>query len=162
NIRKIKALVLYLADSVPFELNISKLSARLELNKQTVLSYIYSLGRAELLQLLYSDSKTITRLQKPDKLYLHNPNMFYALGCGDKIGTIRECFLVNQLSVNHTVDYGKELGDFVIDGGITIEVGGPDKSFDQVADLPNSYIFADRIELPVGKKLPLWMAGLMY
>ena len=88
--------------------------------------------------------------------------MFYALGCGDKIGTIRECFLVNQLSVNHTVDYGKELGDFVIDGGITIEVGGPDKSFDQVADLPNSYIFADRIELPVGKKLPLWMAGLMY
>ena len=111
---------------------------------------------------LYSDSKTITRLQKPDKIYLHDPNMFYALGYGEKIGTIRECFLINQLSVNHTVEYGKEQGDFIIDGNITIEVGGPDKTFVQVANIPNSYIFADRIELPVGKKLPLWMAGLVY
>ena len=162
NIRKVKALIQFLAESVPYELNIAKLSARLELNKQTVLSYINSLGRAELLHLLYSDNKTITRLQKPDKIYLHNPNMIYALGFGEKIGTIRECFLVNQLSINHTVEYGKTQGDFVIDGKTTIEVGGPDKSFEQVADIPDSYIFADRIELPVGKKLPLWMAGLTY
>ena len=162
NTRKVKALIQFLADSVPYELNIAKLSARLELNKNTVLSYINSLGRAELLLLLYSDSKTITRLQKPDKTYLHDPNMFYALGHGEKIGTIRECFLINQLSVNHTVEYGKEQGDFIIDGNITIEVGGPDKTFVQVADIPNSYIFADRIEFPVGKKIPLWMAGLVY
>ena len=162
NTRKVKALIQFLADSVPYELNIAKLSARLELNKNTVLSYINSLGRAELLLLLYSDSKTITRLQKPDKIYLHDPNMFYALGYGEKIGTIRECFLINQLSVKHTVEYGKEQGDFIIDGNITIEVGGPDKTFEQVADIPNSYVFADRIELPVGKKLPLWMAGLVY
>lgn len=162
NTRKVKALIQYLADSVPFELNIAKLSARLELNKYTVLSYINSLKRAELLHLLYSDSKTITRLQKPDKIYLHDPNMFYALGYGEKIGTIRECFLVNQLSVNHTVEYGKAQGDFIIDGDITIEVGGRDKSFQQVADIPKSYIMADQMEFPVGKKLPLWMAGLVY
>lgn len=162
NTRKVKALIQFLADSVPYELNTAKLSARLELNKHTVLSYINSLGRAELLHLLYSDNTTITRLQKPDKIYLHNPNMFYALGYGEKIGTIRECFLVNQLSVDHSVEYGKAQGDFVIDGEVTIEVGGPDKSFEQVAGLPNSYIFADRTELPIGKKLPLWMAGLVY
>ena len=136
NTRKVKALIQFLADSVPYELNIAKLSARLELNKNTVLSYINSLGRAELLLLLYSDSKTITRLQKPDKIYLHDPNMFYALGYGEKIGTIRECFLINQLSVNHTVEYGKEQGDFIIDGNITIEVGGPDKTFVQARRRP--------------------------
>jgi predicted AAA+ superfamily ATPase len=162
NTRKVKALIQYLADSVPFEFNIAKLSARLELNKHTVLGYINSLGRAELLQLLYSDSKTITRLQKPDKIYLHDPNLFYALGYGEKIGTIRECFLVNQLSVNHIVEYGKTQGDFVVDGEITIEVGGRDKSFDQVAGIPNSYIMADQMAFPIGKKLPLWMAGLVY
>lgn len=162
NTRKVKALIQFLADSVPYEVNIAKLSARLELNKHTVLGYINSLGRAELLHLLYSDSKTITRLQKPDKIYLHDPNMFYALGYGEKIGTIRECFLVNQLSVNHTVEYGKAQGDFIIDGNITIEVGGPDKTFEQVTGLPNSYILADRMEFAVGKKLPLWMAGLVY
>lgn len=162
NTRKVKALIQFLADSVPYEVNIAKLSARLELNKHTVLGYINSLGRAELLHLLYSDSKTITRLQKPDKIYLHDPNMFYALGYGEKIGTIRECFLVNQLSVNHMVEYGKAQGDFIIDGDITIEVGGPDKTFEQVADIPNSYILADRMEFAVGKKLPLWMVGLVY
>ena len=162
NTRKVKALIQYLADSVPFELNIAKLSARLELNKHTVLGYINSLGRAELLHLLYSDSKTITRLQKPDKIFLHDPNLFYALGYGEKIGTIRECFLVNQLSVNHIVEYGKNQGDFVVDGEITIEVGGRDKSFDQVAGIPNSYIMADQMAFPIGKKLPLWMAGLVY
>lgn len=162
NTRKVKALIQFLADSVPYELNIEKLSARLELNKHTVLGYINSLSRAELLHLLYSDNKTITRLQKPDKIYLHDPNMFYALGYGQKIGTIRECFFVNQVSVNHTVEYGKDKGDFMVDGEITIEVGGPDKSFEQVAGIRNSFIFADRIELPIGKKLPLWMAGLEY
>lgn len=162
NTRKVKALIQFIAGNVPYEMNIAKLSARLDLNKQTVLSYINSLGRAELLHLLYSDNNTITRLQKPDKIYLHDPNMFYALGYGEKIGTIRECFVVNQLSVNHTVEYGKDQGDFVIDGRTTIEVGGPDKSFEQVADIHDSFIFADRIVLPVGKKLPLWMAGLTY
>ena len=49
-----------------------------------------------------------------------------------------------------------------MDGKITLEVGGRDKSFEQIADLPNSYILADQLEFPVGKKLPLWLAGLLY
>lgn len=160
--RRIKALLLYLADNVPFEVNIAKLSAYLELNKQTVLGYLGYLQRAELLHLLYSDNKSVTRMQKPDKIYLHNPNLFYALGQQGKIGTIRECFVVNQLSCGHTVEYGKAQGDFLIDGKITFEVGGQEKSFDQIADVPDSYILADCIEYPVGKKLPLWMVGLLY
>ena len=78
------------------------------------------------------------------------------------VGTQRECFVVNQLSVDHTVEYGKTQGDFLIDGKITVEVGGQDKSFDQIADIPNSYILADSMEFPVGKKLPLWVVGLLY
>ena len=162
NTRKIKALMLFLAENVPYEVNIAKLATYLELNKQTVLAYLSYLQRAELLHLLYSDNKSVTRLQKPDKIYLHNPNMFYALGQRRQIGTIRECFVVNQLSVNHTVEYGKANGDFRIDGRITFEVGGKDKTFDQIANLPDSYILADSMEFPIGKKLPLWLVGMGY
>ena len=162
NTRKIKALMLFLAENVPYEVNIAKLATYLELNKQTVLAYLSYLQRAELLHLLYSDNKSVTRLQKPDKIYLHNPNMFYALGQRRQIGTIRECFVVNQLSVNHTVEYGKANGDFRIDGHITFEVGGKDKTFDQIADLHDSYILADSMEFPIGKKLPLWLVGMGY
>ena len=162
NTRKIKALLLFLAENVPYEVNMAKLSTYLELNKQTVSGYLNSLQRAELLHLLYADNKTVTRLQKPDKIYLHNPNLFYALGQQNLIGTLRECFVVNQLSVGHSVEYGKQHGDFRIDGRITFEVGGHDKTFDQIADLPDSYILADMMEFPVGKKLPLWIVGMQY
>ena len=101
-------------------------------------------------------------MQKPDKVYLHNPNMHYALSLEEKIGTIRECFVVNQLSASHTVEYGKTQGDFKIDGKIILEVGGKDKTFDQIADIPDSYVLADSMEFPIGKKLPIWIVGFLY
>jgi len=160
--RKLKAMLLFLANNQPYDVSIAKLSSYLELNKTTVLSYLSSMQRAELLHLLYADNKSVTKMQKPDKIYLHNPNMLCALGSNLNVGTERECFVVNQLSVSHTVEYGKTQGDFLIDGKITIEVGGHDKTFDQIADIPNSYILADSMEFPVGKKLPLWIVGLLY
>ena len=160
--RKLKAMMMFLANNVPYDVNIAKLASYLELNKNTVLSYLASMQKAELLHLLYADNKSVTKMQKPDKIYVHNPNMLCALSSKLNVGTQRECFVVNQLSVGHTVEYGKTQGDFLIDGKITVEVGGQDKSFDQIADIPNSYILADSMEFPVGKKLPLWVVGLLY
>lgn len=160
--RKLEAMLLYLADSIPFEVNISKLASYLEINKLTVLSYLSSMHKAELLHLLYADNKNVTKMQKPDKIYIHNPNMMCAFAKDENVGTLRECFFVNQMMVNHEVEYGKKQGDFLIDGKWTIEVGGADKSFNQIADIPDSYIFADSMEFPIGKKLPLWLAGFLY
>ena len=158
NTRKLKAMLMFLCDNVPYEVNIAKLASYLELNKATVLSYLSGMKKAELLHLLYSSNVSV----KPDKIYVHNPNILYALGSRENIGTVRECFFVNQLSKGHTVEYGKTSGDFLIDGRITVEVGGKDKSFEQIADIPDSYVFADEMEFPVGKKLPLWLAGFLY
>ena len=160
--RKLKAMMLFLVNNVPYDVNIAKLSSYLELNKTTVLSYLSSMQRAELLHLLYADNKSVTKMQKPDKIYVQNPNMLCALSSNLNVGTLRECFVVNQLSVSHAIEYGKTQGDFLIDGQITVEVGGQDKSFNQIADIPNSYILADSMEFPIGKKLPLWIVGLLY
>lgn len=160
--RKLKAMMLYLADNIPYEVNIAKLSSYLEINKTTVLSYLASMQRAELLHLIYTDNKSVTKMQKPDKIYIQNPNMLCTLASQQNIGTLRECFVVNQLAHKHTVEYGKEQGDFKVDGKITFEVGGKDKSFEQIANLPDSYILADAMEHPIGKKLPLWLVGMLY
>lgn len=162
NTRKLKAMLLFLAGNVPYEVNIAKLAAYLELNKATVLSYLSSMAKAELLHLLYSNNKSVTKMQKPDKIYIHNPNMLCALGEAMNIGTLRECFAVNQLSVNHTVEYGKSQGDFRVDGRWTFEVGGHDKSFEQIANVPDSFVLADDMDFPIGKKIPLWLMGLTY
>lgn len=160
--RKLKAMLMYLATSIPYEVNIAKLASYLELNKNTVLNYLSNMQKAELLHLLYSDNKSVTKMQKPDKIYLHNTNMLCALSADNKIGTLRECFVVNQLAVKHVVEYGKAQGDFKVDGRWTFEVGGHDKTFDQIADILDSFVLADSMEFPIGKKLPLWMVGLIY
>ena len=118
--------------------------------------------RAELLHLLYTDNKSVGKMQKPDKVYIHNTNVLHAIGTQFNIGTVRECYAVNQLSVGHTVEYSKNQGDFKVDGKLTFEVGGKDKSFEQIANLPNSYVLADQIAMPIGKKLPLWLIGFLY
>lgn len=160
--RKIKAMLLFIASNVPYEVNIAKLSAYLELNKATVLNYLSALNRAELIHLLYSDNSSVTKMQRPDKIYIHNPNILYALSDNAKTGSVRECFAVNQLSASHDVEYGKDQGDFLVDGKWRFEVGGQDKSFAQIADIPDSFILADNMEYPIGKKLPLWLVGLTY
>lgn len=160
--RKLKAMLMYLADNLPYEVNIAKLASYLELNKQTVLAYLSGLNKAELISLLYSDNKSVTKMQKPDKIYIHNPNMLCTLSKSANIGTLRECFVVNQLKVSHEVEYGKSHGDFKVDGKWTFEVGGEDKSFDQIANISDSYVLADSLEFPIGKKLPLWIVGLLY
>ena len=163
NCRKIRALLCVLSQQVPFDVDITKLATMTELQRNTVLEYLNHLKGAKLLNLLFSDLLSVKKMQKPDKIYLENPNLLYALATTPvKIGTARECFAVNQLSYAHTVEYGKTQGDFKVDGKWIFEVGGEKKTFDQIADLPNSYILADDIEMPHGNKLPLWMIGFLY
>lgn len=162
-IRKIKALICVISESVPYELNANKLATAIEIGRDTVVSYLKNLGDANLLNLLYSEKKSIGKLTKPDKVYLENTNLLYALCPSSvQIGTARETFAITHLSKNHNVEYGKDKGDFKVDSKYHFEIGGRDKGFEQVADLPNSYVFADDIESPVGAKLPLWMLGFLY
>ena len=163
NVRKIKALLGILATSVPFEVDISKLSTTIGIHRNTVIEYLNSLEKAKLLHLLYADLLSVKKMQKPDKIYLDNPNLLYALASRPvKIGTARETFVVNQLSCENEVEYGKKTGDFKINGRYTLEVGGEGKTYDQIADVPDSYILADGIETPYRCKLPLWIVGFLY
>lgn len=163
NVRKIKALLGILATSVPFEVDISKLATAIGIHRNTVIEYLNSLEKAKLLQLLYADLLSVKKMQKPDKIYLDNPNLLYALASRPvKIGTARETFVVNQLTCNNEVEYGKKTGDFKVNGKYILEVGGESKTYDQIADIPDSYILADGIETPYRCKLPLWVVGFLY
>ena len=53
-------------------------------------------------------------------------------------------------------------GDFLVDGKWLFEVGGPGKTFGQIADLPESYLAVDDLEIGRGNRIPLWMFGLLY
>lgn len=162
NVRKLKSLLSVVSSGVPFAVDISKMAQTAELNRNTIISYLAHLGRAKLVNLLYSDSVNLKRMQKPDKIYMENCNLLYALSLTQvETGTARETFFVNQLSYQHIVEYAKQ-GDFVIDRKYTIEVGGANKDGKQVANVENSFIAADNIEYALGNKVPLWLFGFLY
>jgi predicted AAA+ superfamily ATPase len=163
NTRKIKSLLTILCASVPFQVDITKLATLSGLKRDTIINYLSYLDKAKLIRLLYSDLKNIKRMQKPDKIYIDNTNLLNAWATAPiQIGTIRETFVANQLSVNHVVEFRKTNGDFLVDSKYTFEVGGDDKDFQQIANVADSFILADDMETAIGKKLPVWVVGFDY
>ncbi|MBB6461779.1 ATP-binding protein [Flammeovirga kamogawensis] len=110
-IHEIKQVLGVIAKSVPFKPNISKLSQKLNISRDIILSIIYLLEKAKTINLLQVDNKGISKLQKPDKIYLENTNFMYALKDQPDIGNIRETFFYNQLkNAEHTILYSKSRG----------------------------------------------------
>lgn len=162
NVRKLRSLLSVVSSGVPFAVDISKMSQTSELNRNTILHYLAHLHRARLVNLLYSDAQNLKRMQKPDKIYMENTNLLYALALSAvEKGTARETFFVNQLSQGHIVEYGRQ-ADFRIDGKYTIEVGGQSKDGKQIASLSEAFIAADDMEYALGNKIPLWLFGMLY
>lgn len=160
-VHKLKQLLSIISESAPFIPNISKLSERIGINRQTLLAYLHYLAEAKLIRSLYKDAHGVSALQKPDKLYLENTNLMYLFkGSHVDIGAVRETFLANQLSYTHEIAFS-ESGDFLVDGRYTIEVGGRNKTRKQIQNVVDSYIAADSLEYGHDKKIPLWLFGFL-
>lgn len=158
---KVKRLLGVIAESVPFKPNIAALARKLDLSRDSVYQYIYQLKDARLLNTLSSEGKGVSTLQKPDKIYLENTNLAFALKEQPNIGNIRETFVLNQLlNAGIEVNY-PNAGDFTIDE-LTIEVGGKNKNTSQVKHLDNYLIASDDIETGGGNKVPIWLFGFLY
>ena len=158
----LRLLLSIIAEIVPFKPNIVKLSQQVGISRETLLRYLYLLEKADILMLLQTEAYGTSKMNKPEKIYLNNPNLSYALSHNQvNKGNIRETFLFNQLKVGHQVSYS-ESGDFRVDKKYTLEVGGKNKPNKQIAGLENAYIAADNIEYSSLNKIPLWLFGFLY
>jgi len=161
NITKLKQLVAYICNSKPYELNLTNLSTKIGINRKTLYLYIHYLTLGDVFLKVMPKAKGDTIFSKPSKLYLNNTNLNYAYCDTVEIGTLRESFFANQLHGEHVLKY-VEKGDFLVDDTVTIEIGGKNKGFEQIKDLPNSYVVSDDIEMGFRSKVPLWLFGFLY
>jgi hypothetical protein len=53
-------------------------------------------------------------------------------------------------------------GDILIDNSYLFEIGGKNKTFKQIKDIPNSFLACDDIEIGYGAKIPIWLFGFLY
>ena len=157
---KTKILLGILAELNPYTLNVSDLATKLESSRDRVYKMLDLLQKAGLIRRLYQKSTGMKKLQKPEKILFDNTNLMYALSPNSDVGTLRETFTANMLCTHKLAMPTK--GDLMIDSNYIFEVGGKTKDYGQIANIPNSYVVADSIDVGIGNKIPMWLFGFLY
>lgn len=163
SVQKMKALLKFIAGSVPFVPNWSRLKTILEIgDERTLKSYVKHLEDAGLIRTLVKASAKLSRIETPSKIYLNNTNQLDAFSPdGHNKGTVRETFFLSMLTQGHEVSL-PDNGDFLVDKHYLFEVGGKKKGFQQIRSEQQSFIASDDIEQGSGNKIPLWLFGFLY
>ena len=159
--RKLKQLLIIIAQSVPFKPNMSSIATILGVSRNNLSDYFLYLEEAGLIAQLRDGTGGIRGLGKVDKVYLDNPTLIYSLGQDtSEIGNIREKFFLNQTRVEQKV-ITSAISDFQIANYI-FEVGGKNKKQKQLQGSENGFIVKDNIEQGYMNVIPLWQFGLNY
>ena len=159
--RKLKQLLMVVAESVPFKPVMQKLAEVTGISRNYIQDYLMYMERAGMIAQLRDAVGGIRGLGKTEKVYLDNTNLIYALAPNRAdIGNVRETFFMNQMRVVGDV-MCSPVSDFLING-MTFEIGGRKKGQKQISEVDKGYVVKDVIETGYANVLPLWVFGLMY
>jgi len=159
--RKLKQLLVIIAQSVPFKPNFSKIAERLLASRNNIADYCLYIEEAGLIAQLRDAINGLGGLGKINKIYLDNTNLIYNLAEENaNIGNVRETFFLNQARVMADV-VSSSVSDFQIDT-MTFEVGGRSKKQKQIQNITQGFIVKDDIEFGYNNVIPLWCFGMGY
>jgi len=164
SIKKLKKLLSIIAASVPFTPDLKKLKTLLDVgDERTLKAYLKYLEDAGIILTVSKSGKSMKALEKPEKIYLNNPNLINAIKGREtaETGNLRETFFLNMVHTLYKVSV-PAAGDFLVNNKYTFEVGGRSKNYSQVKDVKQSFLALDGIEIGAGNKIPLWLFGFLY
>lgn len=163
SIRKIKQLLKFISQSVPFTPNWKNIKNAIQItDDRTLKTYFKYLEDACLIKMINKHSTKLLKLDDTDKIFLDNPNQIQAISAGEgDIGNIRETFFLCMLTNQYTVARPAQ-GDFMVDEKYTFEIGGRKKTTEQIKGISNAYVASDNMETSFGNKIPLWLFGFLY
>ena len=153
---KLRKLLHIIASETPFTPNVSKLASAVETSRATVMNYLRYLKNAKLIQLLYANGGE-DEMKKPDKVYMHNTNLLYAIAPNnmDKIN-LRHTFFYNQVGYKSIVNSSPK-ANFLVNNKYHFVIGGH-----RTEPRKNTIAAADMIEIGSKNKIPLWLFGFLY
>lgn len=153
---KLRQLLHIIATETPFTPNVSKLATSIKTSRATVMNYLKYLKNAKLIHLLYPNGDD-EQMKKPDKVYLHDTNMLYAIAPNNTDNlNLRHTFFYNQVGYKCQLKSSVN-ADFSVDDKYLFNVGG--RKLEPQKDV---YAASDVIEIGEGNKIPLWLFGFLY
>jgi len=159
---KLKKLLYIIARTVPFQPNVSKLANDVETSRATIMNYLKYLKNARLIHLLNTSEDNTEKLKKPNKVYMHNTNLLYAIS-PDNISenSLRETFFYNQVGVESVLT-STDRGHFKVDQKFNFEIKGSSIEIEPKYRTEDYFVAADMIERGKGNTIPLWLFGFLY
>lgn len=158
---KMRKLLYIMSTEVPFSLNVQSLSQKIQVSRNTIVRMFELLNKGAVLRSLHSGWRSPKSVAKPEKVLFDNVDIMAALSSLNEIGTVRETFVSSMLAPGHTL-FEPEVGDLLVDEKYLFEIGGRNKQYKQIADIPDSYVIVDDMETGVGNKIPMWLFGFLY
>ncbi len=158
---KMRKLLYIMSTEVPFSLNVQSLSQKIQVSRNTIVRMFELLNKGAVLRSLHSGWRSPKSVAKPEKVLFDNVDIMAALSSLNEIGTVRETFVSSMLAPDHT-HFEPEVGDLLVDEKYLFEIGGRNKQYKQIADIPDSYVIVDDLETGVGNKIPMWLFGFLY
>lgn len=159
--RKLKKLLVIIAQSVPFKPNLSKIADTIGASRNNIGDYINYIEEAGMIAQLCDTTGGVRGLGKLDKIYLDNTNLIYNLAQENaNLGNIRETFFLNQTRVFSDI-FASPISDFQIKD-MTFEIGGKKKGQKQIMHAEKGFVIKDDIEFGYANVIPLWQFGLGY
>jgi len=161
-LQKLKKLLYIISCNVPFQPNVSKLANDVETSRATIMNYLRYLKNARLISLLNSKDSSQDSSKKPNKVYLHNTNLLYAIS-PDNIddANLRETFFYNQVGPGRAIT-STDRGHFLVNDKFNFEISESANLLESKFRTEDFFIAADMIERGEGNKIPLWLFGFLY
>ncbi len=155
---RLRKLLYNIAQEVPFQPNVSKLSSHIGTSRATVMNYLYYLRQARLVKLLYDGPEDMQK--KPLLIYLHNPNLVHCIN-SERVtkSNLLKTFFYNQVGSVHELAYS-DLGDFKVDDKYHFEVSEQGTRRRKAKD--GLMVAKDMIEIGSEANIPLWLFGFLY
>ncbi|BDD02488.1 hypothetical protein [Persicobacter psychrovividus] len=100
-------------------------------------------------------------IPKPEKIYFENTNLAYALSSEPEIGNVRETFFLNAMKNAGLAVNESKKSDFLVSRKWTFEIGGRNKTLQQIKGLENAFNVQDGITRGALQALPLWAFGFL-
>lgn len=167
NLHYFKKILYFLSTIPPGEISTHNLARNLRIDDKTALHYLHILRATGLVRLLFSSRRGSRLLRNPEKAYLNNTALLYAicseLGQGVDRGAARELFFLSGLeNAGERVFYSKEAGDFRV-GDTVFEIGGRNKTGTQIhSTAGKAFVVKDDILVGGKQTLPLHLFGFLY
>jgi len=155
----------FVYSSSPSSVNTHRLANSIGKDDKTIIKYIEALRDSGLLRFLLIDKFGHALIRNTEKVYLNNPNIFYAfeseLAKGVDKGAVREMFVVAALEDAGLKPTYSKIGDIAVSDYI-FEIGGKNKGTEQIKDVSNAYLALDDTLTGGYKSIPLYLFGFLY